>query len=360
MCNEFSPSVWIAAATALGVMAGAAGAAFMLARARRGRVPVDFPDERRLHTVPTPRGGGLGMLLGGGLALLLGLAAPAPVRDQRLLLVVTLVWGLPNGLIGLIDDFHPLRSRIKLAVQTTCAVLAAVLGARLDVAAFPPLASVPLGALSVPLSALWLLWTANAYNFMDGLDALAAGTALIFFAVFASWAAAAHLLSTAVFAAAMAGTMIGFLRYNRPPARIFMGDGASLFVGAVSGGVALVLARVDGAAIPISAGAIVMGTFLWDATFTIVRRLFRGDPMVPHKTHLFQRLVTAGWTHGQVRMLYLGLAAAFATGAVVMTHIPVASAVVTATALVAGVSVVAITRRVERHRSCSSRSRQNA
>lgn len=326
----------LAAALLGGAGLGAAGAAFMLEYSRRGGVPVDLPDARRLHTTPTPRGGGIGIPVAGVLAAGVAMAAAS---GTRLVAACMLVWALPNGLLGFIDDYRPLRSRIKFAVQLASASAAVALGLRLD-----QVGGVALGVGAWPISVLWLVWNANVFNFMDGMDGLAAGSGLCFFCGFGWWAASAEQSGLAVVAFALAGALLGFLRYNRPPARIFMGDAGSLFVGAALGALALAMARPDSGGISIVASTLLMGSFVWDATYTITRRALRGDPMLPHRTHLYQRLATAGWSHDRVRALYLGLAL---LGAAAAALYPMAPSAVIAIAAATAVGLVWITARAE-------------
>jgi UDP-N-acetylmuramyl pentapeptide phosphotransferase/UDP-N-acetylglucosamine-1-phosphate transferase len=241
---------------------------------------------------------------------------------------------------------------VKFAVLVAMATTAVLLGLRLDVLDVPPFAPVALPpVVAIPLSVLWLIWLANVFNFMDGMDALAAGSGVIFLGVLAFWSLQAELPSLAAVAAATGAAHLGFLWFNRPPARVFMGDAGSLFTGALLGGLALALARPELGTGRISVGVstLLMGTFVWDATYTIVRRLVRGDPMLPHRTHLYQRLAVAGWSHGRVRALYLGLAVAYAAGAVLLTVAsrPLQGAVVAA-GVVAALALTWLTSRAER------------
>src|SRR5688500_13835224 len=98
---------WLAVAASIGLVAGFGGAVLMLARARRGGLPVDLPDPRRLHAAPTPRGGGLGIIVAGFVASLLGYHVAIPT-ERDVLLIVVLAWALPNGIIGTIDDHQEL------------------------------------------------------------------------------------------------------------------------------------------------------------------------------------------------------------------------------------------------------------
>ena len=337
---------WLALAVGCGLACGLAGAALMLKRA-----PLDFPDGpdgRRIHTTPTPRGGGIGLPVAGVLLLPLGLLASTGAVEPRLLWVALLVWALPSGVLGWLDDFRPMRSRVKFAVQMACAVAAALLGLRLDAVVVPPLPPLELGWAAVPVSALWLVWIGNLYNFMDGMDGLAAGSGALFLVGFAGWSLGAGLPGHAVLAAGVAAALLGFLRYNSPPAKIFMGDAGSLFVGGVLGGLSLALAREDTAGIPVAASTLLMGPFVWDATYTIARRALRGDPMLPHTTHLYQRLALAGWSHDRVRRLYFVLAAlCFVAAAALPGAGPWLATLIVAGSLAAGVGLVVLVRAVE-------------
>lgn len=315
----------------------------MLARARRGGLPVDQPDDRRLHRTPTPRGGGIGIPLAGLAGIPVAIALGAP--DARATILAIAGWALPNGLLGLLDDYRPMRSRVKFAFQLAVAIAVAAQGLRLETLAIPPFPPLALGWASIPFTALWLVWMANAFNFMDGMDALAAGSGLVFLVGFAIFAGAGGL---GVAAVALAGGLAGFLVYNAPPAKIFMGDAGSLFAGGVLGALPVALAP----AVPFCASVLLLGPFVWDATYTIVRRLLRGDPMLPHRTHLFQRLALAGWSHGRVRAVYFALALAAAGGALAYPALGgAAQTALLGGALAAGFGLVMLVRRLERSRS---------
>jgi UDP-GlcNAc:undecaprenyl-phosphate GlcNAc-1-phosphate transferase len=334
-------------AVVVGVLGGLSGAAVMLARARRGATPIDAPDERRLHQRPTPRGGGVGIVM----ATLA--TAPLALRGGEIEPIALVVgWALLNGLIGIVDDYRPIRQRYKLLAQLVGATLVVAADLRLDVLVVPPLGAVDLGPGGAIFSVLWLVWIANVFNFMDGMDALATGCGIVMFAALAALGYADGGAAAALVLLTIAGGLAGFLPFNVPPARIFMGDGASLFCGAAYGGAALALAVGGSARASITAAALVAGPFVWDATFTFVRRVIRGEPIRSHRTHLFQRLAVAGWPHARVRGVYLaatalGVAAAVATawGGVLLQAAALASA------LVAGVALAVVTRRVERQRT---------
>lgn len=342
-----SPIALATTALLLGAGLGAGGALVMLRRAARGRSRLDMPGERRLHAAPTPRGGGIGIVGAGIVAAGLAFATAEPTRSM--ILVIALLWALPNGVMGVWDDAHPMRHRTKLAIQFAAATASAMSGLAVDRIAVPVWGELVLGPASVPFTVLWLVWMANAFNFMDGLDALAAGCAIIFCVAFGAMALGGDAPAFALLPAALLGGMAGFLRFNRPPARIFMGDGGSLYAGATLGGMAVVLTHPSAGDVPFIACLLALGSFLWDTTYTLVWRTFAGVAHKPHTTHLFQRLVLAGWTHTRVRVLFYGLSVTSGIAAIAYPHLTsvVQTGILLGAAAVA-VSLVVGTRRAER------------
>lgn len=338
-----------------GWVAGSAGAAMVMRRAFRGRGPIDQPDSRRMHRVATPRGGGVGLAVAGTLATLAGMWLTRG-REGVPVSVVGLAWALPNGVLGWIDDHRPLRSRTKFAIQCAAAVSACALGLR--VRFFPGndaygflLEGTPAFLLAAGewlFSILWLVWMANVFNFMDGIDAFAAGAGLMFFSAFAFISGRGALDSLGL-AAALAAACAGFLRFNWPPARVFMGDGGALYAGAALGGLAVVLAQTPGVDAPFIGSLFVLGTFLWDATYTIAWRVLMREPMLPHRTHLYQRLVLAGWSPGRVRLMFLTLTMVSALAGLAYPHLPsTGKAGLVGAALLVGAGIVVVTRALEK------------
>ena len=210
---------------------------------------IDVPkDNRRMHHVPIPRLGGLAIFLGFIVSILLFVEMTSQFRSILLGAVIIVV-------LGAGDDITPLPAKLKFLVQIGAALIPTLSGVRIHVLSNPNLFSPnpywDMGALSVPVTVLWIVAITNAVNLIDGLDGLASGVSLvyaltmsvIFFymsVVMRSPADmgqaqqtqyAAELNSMAIFAAAVAGGCLGFLRYNSFPARVFMGDTGSLALG---------------------------------------------------------------------------------------------------------------------------------
>lgn len=254
---------------------------------------VDVPGARSLHRQPTPTGGGVGVSAGMALLPLLAPVCGLPVFSGMAvtpLLVATLVLSL----VGLLDDLRGLPVGLRLAVQGLCAVW--VLSS-MDVA---PSAAAAASAAIWALGLLWLVGFTNVFNFMDGIDGLAASQAVFVgfasaFLVIRAGAGSDLPLLLALAAAAAAG----FLCWNWPPARLFMGDAGSLPLGFMLA--ALGLACVLRGAITIWCVLILWAPFLCDAGVTLLLRALRGAAILrPHREHAYQRLAMAMGEHRAV------------------------------------------------------------
>jgi Fuc2NAc and GlcNAc transferase len=259
---------------------------------------LDVPNARSSHRQATPRGGGLGIFLAFGTASLgAGILGTLPTE-----LTVALLGGSSMvALVGWMDDHRSLPAWWRVIVHLISAAWVLFwLGG------FPSLAlgpiSLSLGWLGIPLAILALVWLTNLFNFMDGIDGLAGMQA-----VYGGLAGALLLLATgqqglALTAFCLAAASAGFLLWNWSPARIFMGDIGSGLLGFVFG--FLVLAGERGG-LPALVWVIVLGGFVYDATFTLARRVMRGERWYkPHRTHAYQRLVQLGFSHQQVTLGY--------------------------------------------------------
>lgn len=273
----------------------------------------DHPNERSLHTQPTPRTGGVAILV----ALIVGLLCVWPVYGiSGTLSAVVLGCGLVGG-ISLLDDFRHVPARWRFLVHMIAAVvLVAVAGLGLGELRLPPLSlSLPVWLGGV-LTVLAVVWMINLYNFMDGMDGFAAGMAATGFSAMAVMAlhggnAALGLASVSV--AAAAG---GFLIFNFPKARIFMGDLGSSSLGFLA--IAFALWGDRSNAFPLWAAVLVFSPFIVDATVTLMIRLARGARVwEAHRTHAYQRLVQLGWGHRKTVLRAYVLMAACAMSAVV-------------------------------------------
>ena len=250
----------------------------------RGQLPspVSLPSERSLHDAPIPRGGGLG-IAASALFGLVWVGAPASV-----VAAIVIVWA-----ISACDDWQGTAPWVRLALHGIAAALVVATGEQL-----PPIVAI-----------LWLIaviWSINLFNFMDGADGVAAATAVSGGLGLASLALLANTdSSVATSALVVAAAAAGFLCFNLPPARIFMGDGGSTVLGLTLAALAIqgVNANLWGVAVPLA----LFVPFWADATYTLLRRTLAGrNPLTPHRDHLYQRLVLAGLGHRGVLMWIVG------------------------------------------------------
>ena len=196
----------------------AAATAWLVARNATRLGLLDVPNERSSHLSTTPRGGGLGIVAGVAAGVIFLTAAGVPLeRNLGVLLAGTAVLAV----LGVIDDIRSVPALYRLALQLAVAVAVVALIGGVDRLPLPPPLDLPIGWLGVPLTVVWLVTVTNFYNFMDGIDGLAAGQGFASCAgvIIGIWSAGAVEL-----AVGLAAACLGFLLLNSPPARIFLGD----------------------------------------------------------------------------------------------------------------------------------------
>lgn len=294
------------------LLISAASAGLTVALIRHLRL-LDVPNERSSHTTPTPRGGGLAIVAG----FLLGIAA-LPWFGLASLYTHTYFLGfllalLLIVLIALYDDFRTPGAGLKFAVQLLAILIAMASGvvfASSSFLAFFDLLSFGTWAWWIyPVTVVWILGLTNAYNFMDGLDGMAASTAFVASGFFALLAFQAGSQWTYLLALALAAGALGFLFFNWSPARIFMGDVGSTFLGFAFASLAILAARYETQSLPIVLMPLLLLHFLFDTVFTFLRRLLAGEVVwQAHRTHLYQLLNRLGYSHRQVSGGYALLA----------------------------------------------------
>jgi Fuc2NAc and GlcNAc transferase len=284
------------------VVAFAATAVVRRVALRRGHL--DIPNQRSSHAQPTPRGGGVAIVVAIVAGLLASLAAePLTVASPAIVIPGVLL----ACVIGLRDDANPLRPSAKMLGLVAAAACVLPIAQVETPQAVPFAGDVGLAWAAWPLTALWLACYPNAFNFMDGLDGIAALTTIVSCAVFAiagvrggdapgaitvTWAAAATGLAAA-----------GFLPWNFPRARIFMGDAGSLPLGLLLATCAVLANAAD--VLPFPASILLLGPFMFDVAFTLFRRSREGKTIgEAHKEHLYQRLSRLWGSHAKVSLLY--------------------------------------------------------
>jgi UDP-GlcNAc:undecaprenyl-phosphate/decaprenyl-phosphate GlcNAc-1-phosphate transferase len=280
---------------------------------------LDIPNGRSAHSVATPRGGGVGVVAAFivGLLVLYRLADFARLEDRQFLGVILAALAIAG--VALADDMRNLSARLRLLAQLAAALVAVGTGLTLSRLALPYVGVTELGWLGPALTVFWILGCTNAVNFMDGLDGLVGGTLLIACVALAAIAGAEGGRFVYLSALMLAAGFAGFLPFNLPPARIFMGDVGSQFAGFMLAVLAVAAARFDAGQLSFLIVPLLVFGLLFDAGFTLLRRGAMGDRVgAPHRTHLYQLAQRSGMptmavaaTHWGFALFHAALAALF-------------------------------------------------
>ena len=265
---------------------------------------LDVPNARSSHTTPTPRGGGLAIVvvaLGGAV----GASGGAPDGPWS-----WFVGGALVAVVSWVDDLRGVSNRVRFACHLAAAVLVLFSAGFWTELAISGTTVLPLGAAGAVLSALWIVGLTNAYNFMDGIDGIAGGQGVV---AGCGWAMVGALASDPWVIAVgglLAASCAAFLLFNWSPARIFMGDVGSATLGFIFATLPFVTTQESEeitVRLPI-AGLLLVWPFVFDAVYTFGHRLSRGENVFEaHQSHLYQRLVRSGWAHRSVATLYVAL-----------------------------------------------------
>ena len=262
---------------------------------------VDRPNERKVHKRPMVRLGGVSIFAGTITALLIvwrlgGFGILPPEQEWE-------IWGVTIGsiaffIIGLLDDLFDLSPFSRLAMQVAVATAVWNVGVRIDFLSVPFNGLVHIGWFSLPVTVIWLVGMVNAINWIDGLDGLATGVSGIAAVVMLVVALFMNQPAAALIAAALAGSALGFLRYNFNPAEIFMGDGGAYFMGFTLAGVGVIGLVKTPVVTAVLLPYLILAVPIVDMSVVIFDRLWRGkSPFAADKRHLHHRLLNAGISH---------------------------------------------------------------
>jgi Fuc2NAc and GlcNAc transferase len=298
-------SATIAAVAALGV---AAAVSWLIARNASRMGLVDLPNARSSHQSPTPRGGGMGIVAGVLVGVLLLAAVGLPLtRDWG----VVIAGYLAIAALGALDDFRSIPARYRLLVQAIVALAVVTIVGSVDRLPLPQPLDLPLGLLATPLTVFWLLTVTNFFNFMDGLDGLAGGQSV---ASCAGIALAGWSLASREIAIFLAAASAGFLLFNFPRARLFLGDVGSTSLGFLIASLPLL---APPAVRPMALFAVALGLslFLIDPLETLFRLVRTGQRLgVAHRAHSYQQLANRPEQHNVVAIAVVACGFALSIG----------------------------------------------
>ncbi|MSO44150.1 MAG: undecaprenyl/decaprenyl-phosphate alpha-N-acetylglucosaminyl 1-phosphate transferase [Thermoleophilia bacterium] len=251
---------------------------------------VDQPAARRIHERPIPRLGGIAIVLGFLLPALWFLPVDSAARGL-------IAGGVLVAVLGVVDDILGLQPGVKFLGQIACAAVPVVAGLTIDHLTLPLMGAFDLGVAQYAVTIVWFVAIVNIINFTDGMDGLAAGVVGIGATTFAIIAASLGRADSAILAAALAGACVAFLRVNFNPARTFMGDGGSMFLGFMLAGIAISGVMKSAAAVAIVLPLVVLAIPILDTAFVILKRIKHGTPVYSADTsHFHHRFLAIGWS----------------------------------------------------------------
>lgn len=282
---------------------------------------IDIPrDARRMHKKPTPRIGGVAIIFGFAVATVCFAQWSRP-------LIGTMLGAAVIAVMGFVDDLKNLPAKLKFVIQIVAALIVIFVGGiKIDVFTNPNLLSdnpywVLPGWLSITLTVLWIVFITNAVNFIDGLDGLAAGVSAIMSVSLVFISVRVGEYSIAILGIALMGSCFGFLPFNFNPAKIFMGDTGSTFLGFMLATLSIQGVFKSYAVISFAVPLIMLGLPLFDASFAMIRRIAHGQsPMVADRGHLHHRLVDMGFSQKQTVFILYAISGVLGITAVLLAE----------------------------------------
>ncbi len=288
---------------------------------------LDAPDAtRHLHERPVPRLGGVAVFM----ATMLGIASTllyGPAREtltpewNRFVLALALGGTVLFG-AGLVDDLRRIRPLAKIIVQSVAALIVAALGFRIQILGIGT-SVLHLGWLSIPLTVFWIVAVTNAFNLIDGLDGLATGIAIVALSTVFAAATVLGNLEVALVSLVLIGALIGFARFNFSPARIFLGDSGSLFIGFMLAVLSMHGSIKSATAVLVAIPLFALAVPLLDVFVSIVRRFLRGVPIFsPDARHIHHRLLALGLTPARAAFVLCLVAGGFGALGLLLAFAP--------------------------------------
>ncbi len=279
---------------------------------------VDVPkDDRRVHKEPMPHMGGLAIFAGVAISMLIFL----PLNKSTLSI---LLGGTVIVIGGVIDDLWDLKPKYKFGFQILAGLILIIGGSRIEFITNPFAKSTTLlylNWLSIPITLFWIVGITNTLNFIDGLDGLSAGVAMISSLSLMVVAGRFGYTHITIISAVVAGACLGFLPFNFNPAKIFMGDTGALFLGFMLAVISIEGVMKSVATIAVIAPILILGVPIFDTTFAIFRRLLNGQSVAAaDKGHLHHRLLNRGFSQKRAVLILYGISAVFGLFAILVSQ----------------------------------------
>lgn len=288
---------------------------------------VDLPDARKVHEVPVPRWGGLALVPGILAGIFVAYLTSDLFREGLREIHRGEIWGMAGGclimlLLGLVDDCRPVSAKVKLVFQMIAALWLVYNGVRIDFITNPISHQLIYlkSEIAILLSIFWIIGITNALNLLDGLDGLLAGISTISgFALFGVALQQEHFFPAFILMA-MAGSTLAFLRYNFNPAKIFLGDTGSLFLGILWASLSIVGAFKT-STVTVVVPLLILGIPIADTVFAVFRRFSKGQSIFqPDKEHLHHRLLNLGWSQRKTVLAFYAVSGVLGLIALALNH----------------------------------------
>lgn len=310
-------------------------------------------DDRRLHQRGVPRLGGVSIFASVLIALVTLIFLDNLVRQSlvtnKTRLLITFVPAMLIFIFGLYDDLRGSSARLKFIAQGLAGAFFYVLGGRIDGLSVPLIGTVELHpALGFVVTVVWVVGITNAFNLIDGLDGLAAGAGLFASIVMLVVSLLLGNQLVTVISLAMAGALIGFLRYNFNPASIFLGDSGSLFIGFTLASLSVQGTQKASTVVAVTIPLLAFGVPVIDTGFTMARRLISGRPLFKgDREHIHHMLLARGWSQRRVALALYGVCALF--GLLAMFFVSATERAIALVLFIVGAAVVLAIGRLRYH-----------
>ncbi len=289
----------------------------------RHPIIMDVPNQRSSHAKPIPKSGGIAIVITFviGVAAIYGLADVATIKEYFFLGFVASA--LLIAVVSFVDDLITTQFVFRLSAQALSAIVLMAFGILISEVTLPWTEKVQLGVIGYVITFFWIMGMTNAYNFMDGINGMASGTAVIV-SLFFSHICYTHGSNFAyIICYTIASGTLGFMLFNFPKAKLFMGDVGSAFLGFVFASLAIIAALYDHSHTSLFVMPLLLFHFIYDTFFTFLRRLFNGKwVFAAHRTHLYQLFNQLGFSHARVSFFYWMVGVAQGLGAMWMVTIP--------------------------------------
>lgn len=293
---------------------------------------MDKPSERKVHLQPTPRCGGIALVIAFYISFLLGILGLVFIFKSHI--NYSNIFGIILGslvifFIGIFDDIISVPAFVKLLFQLFASLIPVFFELSIKFVSIPFVGILLLGGFSIPLTILWITTIVNAMNFIDGLDGLASGVSAI--ASFTLFLVAIKMRqpAAALMMIALCGVSVGFLRYNFYPASIFLGDSGSLFLGYILATASIIGVLKSTVIFLLLIPLIVLGIPIFDTVIVVIRRIkARQHIFHADKRHLHHRLLDLGLSHKQVVLLIYTMSIGLSVITLLFTFLPLLQAIV--------------------------------